>query len=178
MAKNNFYGVKVGLVSGVYDNWPACQENVKGVPGAIYKGFPTEEEARNFVGDNSKQIIAPTPVIELSIIEGRSPSVQAAFDLFSEEPNRKAADLVFIKLMNDGVTYDCPDGRDDVVEAIMEEYHRSDVSIGELLDSTSIVGLSVNDCVYVYSCLYLKIESDQTVRHLSEGGFVILSKNN
>lgn len=83
MAKNNFYGVKVGLVPGVYDNWPECQENVKGVPGATYKGFPTREEAEAFVG-----VKAPEPMAmqELRIFEGPGASVQAALDLFGEAP--------------------------------------------------------------------------------------------
>ena len=49
MAKK-FYAVKRGVRPGVYETWSACEPLVKGFPGAIYKGFPTRQEAEAFVG--------------------------------------------------------------------------------------------------------------------------------
>lgn len=49
MAKN-FYAVKKGLTPGIYLTWPECEANVKGFPGAIYKGFNTKREAEEFLG--------------------------------------------------------------------------------------------------------------------------------
>ena len=49
MAKK-FYAVKRGVRPGVYEKWSACEPLVKGFPGAIYKGFPTRQEAEAFVG--------------------------------------------------------------------------------------------------------------------------------
>lgn len=51
MAKKNFYAVKKGLVPGIYKTWEECQRNVKGFPGAEYKGFVTEAEAREYLTD-------------------------------------------------------------------------------------------------------------------------------
>lgn len=89
MAKNKFYGVKVGMVIGVYDSWEACQENVKGVPGAIFKGFPTKEEAIAFVYE--------TPLVEekTPVLAGVSvnDSVQAAMDLFGDAPPKRGMRL-------------------------------------------------------------------------------------
>lgn len=48
MAKK-YYAVHVGLVKGVYTTWDECEVQVKGVPGAKYKSFPTLEEAEYFV---------------------------------------------------------------------------------------------------------------------------------
>ena len=45
-----FYAVKQGLKPGVYTTWDECKDNVHGHPGAIYKSFPTLEEALRFVG--------------------------------------------------------------------------------------------------------------------------------
>lgn len=45
MAKNNAYVVFVGNAPGVYDTWPQCEEQVKGFPGATFKGFPNREQA-------------------------------------------------------------------------------------------------------------------------------------
>lgn len=49
MAKK-FYAVKRGVRPGVYETWSACEPLVKGFPGAIYKSFPTRQEAEAFVG--------------------------------------------------------------------------------------------------------------------------------
>lgn len=45
-----YYAVKVGKVPGIYRSWDACKAMVDGYPGAIYKSFKTEEEAKDFIG--------------------------------------------------------------------------------------------------------------------------------
>lgn len=55
-----FYGVKKGRTPGVYTSWNACKAQVMGFSGAVYKGFPTKEEAENFVGmaeKNGKSVL-------------------------------------------------------------------------------------------------------------------------
>ena len=53
MAKK-YYAVRVGLTPGIYLTWTDCERQVKGYPGAQYKSFPTEAEARQFVyGDST-----------------------------------------------------------------------------------------------------------------------------
>lgn len=44
-----FYGVKRGVTPGIYRTWDTTAEQVKGFSGAIYKSFPTFEQARDFV---------------------------------------------------------------------------------------------------------------------------------
>jgi ribonuclease HI len=44
--KKNFYAVAVGRVPGVYSSWPEAKAQVDGFPGARYKGFGGQEEAR------------------------------------------------------------------------------------------------------------------------------------
>lgn len=44
-----FYGVRQGRITGVFDTWEACREQVFQFPGAEYKSFPTWEEADQFV---------------------------------------------------------------------------------------------------------------------------------
>ena len=39
--KNKFYVVWIGAKPGVYPNWPECQKQINGYPGAKYKGFKT-----------------------------------------------------------------------------------------------------------------------------------------
>lgn len=47
MPKQKFYAVWVGHHPGIYDNWPDAEEQVKGYPGAMYKGFDSSEAAAN-----------------------------------------------------------------------------------------------------------------------------------
>lgn len=44
-----YYAVKKGLSTGVFFTWDECKKMVDGYPGAIYKSFPTFEEAECFV---------------------------------------------------------------------------------------------------------------------------------
>lgn len=44
-----YYGVRRGRITGVFDNWKACREQVFLFPNAEFKSFPTWEEAQHFV---------------------------------------------------------------------------------------------------------------------------------
>ena len=60
MAKVKYYGVKRGLVPGVYTSWDECKAQVDGFSGAEYKSFKTEEEANDYVNiekDNAQALI-------------------------------------------------------------------------------------------------------------------------
>lgn len=46
MAKKNFYVVWNGVVPGVYNSWDECKVQVSGYDGAIYKSFPSLEQAK------------------------------------------------------------------------------------------------------------------------------------
>ncbi len=45
MGKKKFYTVWRGHETGVFSSWKTCQKAIEGYQGAIYKGFPTEEQA-------------------------------------------------------------------------------------------------------------------------------------
>lgn len=49
MAKVKYYGVKKGLIPGVYTSWDECKAQVDGFSGAEYKSFKTEAEAKDYV---------------------------------------------------------------------------------------------------------------------------------
>lgn len=49
MSSKKFYGVRAGRVPGVYLDWEQCQKQIHGFPNALFKSFPTEEEARSYV---------------------------------------------------------------------------------------------------------------------------------
>lgn len=49
MAKK-YYAVRVGHNPGIYVTWSDCEVQVKGFPSAQYKSFPTEAEAKAYMG--------------------------------------------------------------------------------------------------------------------------------
>ncbi|MCG1009211.1 type II toxin-antitoxin system RnlA family toxin [Salinicoccus sp. ID82-1] len=53
MAKN-FYAVKKGHKTGIFDNWSEAQEATKGYPKAKYKGFDTLEEADTYMSSEEE----------------------------------------------------------------------------------------------------------------------------
>ena len=58
-----FYAVKIGKKPGIYKTWDQCKAQVHHFPGAIYKSFPTMQEAEAFMGGVSaaKQTTAREP---------------------------------------------------------------------------------------------------------------------
>lgn len=66
-----FYGVRRGRITGVFDNWNACREQVFQFPNAEYKSFSTWEEAQQFVKSgqtrHAKTTIKTNPIINSTI---------------------------------------------------------------------------------------------------------------
>ena len=49
-----YYAVRIGRNTGVFENWEACRAATHGYPGAVFKSFPTREQAETFVlGDSA-----------------------------------------------------------------------------------------------------------------------------
>lgn len=45
-----YYAVRVGKKPGIYYSWDICKSIIHGYPGAVYKSFKTEQEAKDFMG--------------------------------------------------------------------------------------------------------------------------------
>ncbi len=56
-----FYAVRKGRQPGIYTTWPACEEQVKGFPGASYKAFPTKAQALAFAGESLPNVTGRAP---------------------------------------------------------------------------------------------------------------------
>lgn len=74
-SKRKWYVVWVGSEPGVCDSWAECEARVKGVPGARYKSYPTQEDAvRAFRDDPSEMDVikalahAPTQYVNYEAI--------------------------------------------------------------------------------------------------------------
>lgn len=46
--EERFYAVRAGRIPGVYTTWAECQNMINGFQGAVYKAFPSREEAALF----------------------------------------------------------------------------------------------------------------------------------
>ena len=69
------YGVKVGYQTGVFTTWADCEKQVKGYPGAQYKGFTTKEAAEEYVGVVSTTKPIPVPVVTPATVNSKKKSV-------------------------------------------------------------------------------------------------------
>lgn len=64
MAKKKFYAVQSGRVPGVYLTWEECKKQVDGFSGAVFKSFPTKEEAERFAAAGGNRRTGGTPASE------------------------------------------------------------------------------------------------------------------
>lgn len=53
MAKVKFYAVKVGRTPGIYKTWADCQKQTSGFPSAVFKSFPTMEQAEEYMNGST-----------------------------------------------------------------------------------------------------------------------------
>lgn len=60
MAGKKYYGVRAGRIPGVYRDWTQCKKQIDGFPNALFKGFPTEEEAKAYVNQVAVSSVAHT----------------------------------------------------------------------------------------------------------------------
>jgi ribonuclease HI len=51
MKKQNFYAVRAGRKTGVFDNWPDTAKSVKGFPNAVFRKFGSRAEANAWLKD-------------------------------------------------------------------------------------------------------------------------------
>lgn len=49
MAKKNFYAVKVGRETGIFESWEECDKHTFKFKGAVYKGFVKREDAEAYL---------------------------------------------------------------------------------------------------------------------------------
>jgi ribonuclease HI len=56
MAKKKIYAVKKGKIIGIFNSWNECKDSVHGYPGAEYKSFFSEEEAKGYLFGSGKDV--------------------------------------------------------------------------------------------------------------------------
>ena len=90
MAKK-FYAVKQGKKPGIYLTWDQCKAQVHGFSGAIYKSFPTKEEAEAFIDgvdlspSNKSKATGSVNEIVLEHIDGVVCYVDGSYNIDTKE---------------------------------------------------------------------------------------------
>lgn len=80
MAKKKVYAVKKGKNPGIYDSWEECREAVSGYPGAQFRGFSSEQEARAYLGVESRTESGPEEAVGEIPENGLVAYVDGSFD--------------------------------------------------------------------------------------------------
>ncbi len=73
MPKKKYYTVWKGLSPGVYDSWSECLLQTKGYKGALYKAFPTREEAERAFSASAYAYMGKARKEKANVSEGRLP---------------------------------------------------------------------------------------------------------
>ncbi len=85
MAAKKFYAVKKGRITGIFSTWDDCKTSVNGFPGAVYKGFATLAEAKEYMGGVGQGIVDRENTFKAQISGGmKAQSVSDKVDIPAE----------------------------------------------------------------------------------------------
>ncbi len=88
MAKK-VYAVKKGRVPGIYETWEEARSQVDGFAGAVYKSFPSREEADAFLVSGEKDALMNLKKVKIEApgnISGRMEMLRDLFDRIEAVP--------------------------------------------------------------------------------------------
>jgi ribonuclease HI len=54
---NKYYAVKVGRLTGIFNTWKECEQQVRGFSGSKYKSFKTNHEATNWLKEIPNEVL-------------------------------------------------------------------------------------------------------------------------
>jgi ribonuclease HI len=79
MAKIKFYVVWKGIKPGIYNTWQECSAQINGFTGALYKSFPSIEEAERALNHNPYQHIGKSEKINPAIPKTQKKIIRNSF---------------------------------------------------------------------------------------------------
>lgn len=80
------YAVRKGRTVGLFYNWPACQEQIKGFSGAEYKSFMAEKEACAYLAGGAKTASSSLPLEVGQLAEGKMAAyVDGSYNIATKE---------------------------------------------------------------------------------------------
>lgn len=87
MGKKNFFAVRNGRHTGIFDNWTDTQKSVSGYSNADFKGFQNKSEALEYLKNDLKQTISGDNITPLD-----SEISSQSIDLFAYVDGSKLGD--------------------------------------------------------------------------------------
>lgn len=81
----------------------------------------------------------------------------------------------YILYMSDGVTFDVKD-KEDAIEKIIEDYHKYDVSMYDVLACTRLDGFSLEDNIYIYATC-MRISDGDSIIHIRDEEWDIVAED-
>lgn len=75
--KAKFYAVAAGRQPGVYETWEEARDQITSFPGAMFKGFPTKEEAETYIASTVVEPCVTTGSVGITELNAEQ---RAAFD--------------------------------------------------------------------------------------------------
>lgn len=67
---NKVYAVKVGRTTGIFYDWNECKKSINGYPNAKYKSFTNEEDAKNYLNEDSSRKPSVTKNTAVAYVDG------------------------------------------------------------------------------------------------------------
>src|SRR5699024_1096530 len=98
-----FYVVAVGRQPGIYRSWDECRQQVDGYPGNKHKSFKLEDEAQQYLEENSSQSAAANPSLGSSTTTATSAIPESHFQPLSHSPTKTNIKKGFVVDENDSV---------------------------------------------------------------------------
>lgn len=87
-----YYAVQRGRSTGVFFSWAECQKQVTGFPGAVFKSFPTIEEAEAFAkGDSVASSKGMEDILSKQPFEDKKAEASTVQALLQIEPDALVA---------------------------------------------------------------------------------------
>lgn len=81
----------------------------------------------------------------------------------------------YILCMSDGVTFDVKD-KEDAIEKIIEDYHKHDASMYDVLACTRLDGFSLEDNIYIYATC-MRISDGDSIIHIRDEEWDIVAED-
>lgn len=67
------YAVKVGLKTGIFDTWFDCEQQVKGVSGAVFRSFTNREDAQKWLDNPNAGLVKRVGLRDTSLYSSGEP---------------------------------------------------------------------------------------------------------
>lgn len=100
--EKKYYGVAVGKVPGVYEQWSEAEAQIQGVKGPKYKKFPTRAEAEEFVRAGGKKTATTSKKDGKEVKNNTVESFQQPAAKKAKTSAGSSSRSTFIKIYTDG----------------------------------------------------------------------------